>query len=215
MKMHIGRIFLFYLIWFVGSANAAIVVSYQASLTGMNFGTAGDLTGATFSGQFSIPNFSDLYFNDNEAVTTFSGGTIGSTFFDETNTIVAVDYSCFCPAALPESSHVSEIFIQLYGAPSGKDLIPGTDDFKVTLSAFIPLLDLQSGAEFPFELQLAGTDATVAGLPNVFDPFDASAPDGQANIEGSFSVTAVPIPAGIWLFGTALVGLLATKNRNS
>ena len=37
--------------------------------------------------------------------------------------------------------------------------------------------------------------------------------DNSGELEVEFSISAVPIPAAAWLFGSALIGLVAIKRR--
>lgn len=60
------------------------------------------------------------------------------------------------------------------------------------------------------------TDDGIAGSPLVDGPFvgmQASLDIGSGNSLTVVSVSAVPVPAAVWLFGSGLVGLLAVARR--
>jgi hypothetical protein len=58
-----------------------------------------------------------------------------------------------------------------------------------------------------------------AGITNLdgefFDNFLATTTEGDGNITLNLTVGAVPVPAAVWLFGTALIGFVGMSRRTS
>jgi hypothetical protein len=77
-----------------------------------------------------------------------------------------------------------------------------------------PSIDLSSFSLSDFDFQaFLGTNGAVADFNSnftSFDDFDMLFGDWQTTI----SLTAVPVPAAVWLFGSGLLGLAGVARRN-
>lgn len=93
--------------------------------------------------------------------------------------------------------------------------IVGVDDVSATLSGGT----LLSPIDLELTLTTAGTALSFSGplgAGNYLLAFGGTVPassTGGGSITGSISVSAVPIPAAIWLFGSALVAVFGIKRR--
>ena len=95
--------------------------------------------------------------------------------------------------------------------------IVGVDDVSATLSGG----SISGSIDLDLTTTTAGTALSFSGplsAGNYTLAFDGTIPasrTGGGSITGSISVSAVPIPAAIWLFGSALVAVFGVKRRTA
>ncbi len=145
-----------------------------------------DVGTANFSGGVSgVASIPELYKSGNHAWMVF-GGETGTIQFG------------------PETTEVS-FYAKAFSEADGDSIITAFDIAGVELKKMtIP----PSSPSDPF------TKFTVTGLIDHIDYVNNDSNSDRMNSLDDFSVTAVPVPAAFWLFGTALLGIIRFSNKS-
>jgi hypothetical protein len=157
-------------------------------------------------------------------VTLTSGGSITGSFdYDsDTNTYsnIAIESPCWyemCPEYTGDNWTYSDWHEYIYGTlPAGGSIEPVSNMTSTSLSLASGAFGFGTfyGAELAlvFATELTNAGGMIALVPNTdyLDPGDLDYYNeytGEYFYLASGSITAVPIPAAVWLFGSGLAGL--------
>lgn len=161
--------------------------------------------------------FMTVSFVANSAVIPLDFGTLGPG-----------DHAEVTSPPIPEDFHTVELDFVISGTPvGGANTVGGTFTFggpngRVVIGG-ARLFDVSNNVEI---INAVGFQTTLFGFAsasffdlNLVDSayqivLEIEALDGNnATIQGQIDVAAVPIPAAIWLFGTAMIGVFGYKKQ--
>ena len=213
-------------IGFVGSSNAALTNDGTMVLSIDGAGTASCLYGGTY------PNCTYGAFDTAEAISYFNmdgnpGGALANNNGIVLGTAQPFDGNVPAPGSAYDGSGSNITaawdFFGNQGTNFSASTVSAVNDTTIDMSGWrvawgeVPEINMGSG----------GTGTIACGTCNIGDGFvldyAAVVPDGdpsgfggvlyELHLEGT--ITAVPIPAAVWLFGSGLLGLAGVARRRN
>ncbi|MCW9014345.1 MAG: VPLPA-CTERM sorting domain-containing protein [Gammaproteobacteria bacterium] len=162
--------------------------------------------------------------NDGVPVVFGGNGTFTDGVFDGSASAIGTD-SLATNAGI-ELFQYLDIDLYTYFAPSGKDgeidrltglSAPGIDLNTMTADMTSMFANWNSRDDYIGEYSIGG-NATVTSLDEwsyelVWDSMQTAGPYQGMTVEMTMQVSAVPVPASVWLFGSGLLGLFSMSRR--
>ena len=109
--------------------------------------------------------------------------------------------------------------LDIFGLGSITDVVPTSGTVEVLEVSLDDPFDLDSLQASTFQLVTVTFIANAAGTSpieiSIFDLSDANGDPLTADAVNGGTVTVVPIPAGVWLFGAGLVSLMGLASRKA
>ena len=179
--------------------------SLLASAIAMGLGTTGAANALTVS--ITQMNFNGT-FNATGAITSDGTGSYNSltVFFGQHWTATATTFFSNTGANTWAGTAPAGAYSYNFSL-TGNQVAWGTL-FDWNANPLIPVLNIMTCTSFA-----TGGTCTGTGTPMQTPPFAGQAPAFNG-VVSSASVSAVPVPAAAWLFGSGLVGLAGVARRN-